>query len=89
MASPGGGIATRLKDITDTLRGSLILLTLWGTLIGILAAPIYLTATFVDGLGVSAWSMVLLCVGAGIAEFCLAILILRRLDRRDESMTPS
>ncbi|HWG81183.1 MAG TPA: hypothetical protein VN681_15480 [Stellaceae bacterium] len=81
-------MAARVKDIADTLRGSVILLALWGALIGILAAPIYFTATLVDGLTASAWPTILLCIGTGIAEFCGVVLVLRHLDRRDEGMTP-
>ena len=81
--------AARAKDVSDTVRGSVMLLAVCGALIGILAAPIYLAATLVDGLSVSAWPTVLLCIGVGIAEFCGVILVLRRLDKRDESMTPS
>ena len=84
-----GRTARRLKDITDAARGSVMLLALWGALLGILAAPIYLTATFVDGLSASAWPTVLLCIGASVAEFCGIVRVLRYLDRRDETMTPS
>jgi hypothetical protein len=89
MTAQGGGTATRVKDIADARRGSLILLALWSVLLGILAAPIYLTATFVEGLGASAWPTILLCIGAAIVEFCGGVLVLRRLDRRDEGVTPS
>jgi hypothetical protein len=80
-------MAARVKDITDTVRGSLMLLVLWSALIGVLAAPIYLTATLVDGLSASAWPTILLCIGVGIAEFYGVVLVLRHLDRRDEGMT--
>jgi len=89
MTAQGRRMAARVKDITDAVRGSVILLVLWGVLIGILAAPVYVTATFVDGLGASAWPTILLCIGVGIAEFCGGVLVLRYLDHRDESMTPS
>ena len=82
-------MAARLKDIADTVRGSVVLLALWSALIGILAAPIYLTATFVDGLSASAWPAILLCIGVSIAEFCGGVLVLHRLDQHDESMTLS
>ena len=81
-------MAARLKDITDAVRGSVLLLALWGALIGILAAPIYLTATLVDGLSASAWPTILLCIGVGIAEFCGVVLVVRHLDHRDEGMAP-
>lgn len=81
-------MAARAKDIVDTVRGSVMLLVLWCPLIGILAAPIYLTATLVDGLSASAWPTILLCIGVGIAEFCGVVLVLRHLDHRDEGMTP-
>jgi hypothetical protein len=82
-------MAARTKDITDTVRGSVMLLAVWSALIAVLATPIYLTATFVDGLSASAWPTILLCIGVGIAEFCGVILVLRHLEHRDESVTPS
>ena len=82
-------MATRARGITDTVRGSAVLLALWSALIGILAAPIYLTATLVDGLAASAWPTILLCIGVSIAEFCGGVLVLHRLDQHDESMTLS
>ena len=78
----------RLKDIAHAVRGSVILLALWSALAGILVAPIYLTATLVDGLSESAWPTILLCAGVGIAEFCGVVLVLRRLDHRDEGIMP-
>ena len=85
----GRRMAARAKEITDTALGSIVLLALWGALIGILAAPIYLAASLVDGVSASAWPTILLCVGVGIVEFCGVILVLRHLEHRDESMTPS
>ena len=89
MTARRGGTTIRAKDIADAVRGSVLLFALWSALIGVLAAPIYLAATFVDGLSTSAWPTILLCIGVGIAEFCLGVLVLRYLDRRDESVTPS
>ena len=88
MTAQRRGLAARVRDFTDTLRGSAMLLVLWGALVGILAAPIYLTATLVDGLSASAWPTIFLCIGIGIAEFCGVVLVLRHLDRRDGGMTP-
>lgn len=88
MRAQRGRVATRVKDITDVLCGSLMLLAVWSALLGILAAPIYLTATFVEGLAASAWPTVILCIGVSAAEFYGLVLVLRRLDRRDESVTP-
>ena len=52
MTARRGRTTTRAKDISDAVRGSAFLLALWAALIAILAAPIYLAATFVDGLSV-------------------------------------
>ncbi|HEX6841143.1 MAG TPA: hypothetical protein VF113_06435 [Stellaceae bacterium] len=81
-------MAARVKDVTDAVRGSVVLLALWGALVGILAAPIYLTASLADGLSASAWPTILLCIGVAIAEFCGVVFILHHLDHRDEGMTP-
>jgi hypothetical protein len=89
MATQGGRTAARVKDIADAPRGSIMLLALWSALLGILAAPIYLTATFVEGISASAWPTILLYIAAGLAEFCGGVLVLRHLDQRDESMTPT
>lgn len=88
MTAQGRSMTARVKDVTDAVRGSVVLLALWAALIGILAAPIYLTATLVDGLSASAWPTILLCIGVGIAEFCGVVLFLRRLDHRDEGVKP-
>ena len=89
MTARPGRTTTRAKDIADAVRGSAFLLALWAALIAILAAPIYLAATFVDGLSASAWPTILFCIGVGIVEFCGVVLILRYLEHRDQSMTPS
>lgn len=88
MTAQGRSMTARVKDVTDAVRGSVVLLALWGALVGILAAPIYLTASLVDGLSASAWPTILLCIGVGIAEFCGVVFILHHLDHRDEGMTP-
>ena len=89
MTAQGHRMAARTKDITVTVRGSVMLLGVWSALIGILATPIYLAATFVDGLSASAWPTILLCIGVGTTEFFGVILVLRHLEHRDGSVTPS
>ena len=79
-----GVIATSAKDIVDVLRGSLILLTIFGGFIGILAIPVYLTATFVAELGGPAWLTIATSVGLGSAELYTLVLIPRYLGRHHD-----
>lgn len=79
-----GGLATLAKGVADDLRGSLILLALFGAFVGILAIPVYLMAILVAGLGAPTWLTIILCVGLGSAELSGLLLIPHYLDRLEE-----
>ena len=80
-----GAAAPQGKDITDALRGSVMLIAIFGVFIGLLATPIYLVGSFIAGLGVPVWPTVLVCIGVAGAELYGLVLILRYLSRRDEA----
>jgi len=73
-----------LQHLRSFITGPVILM-----MMDVPVAPVYLAATLVDGLGASAWPTILLCIGVSVAEFCGGVVVLHRLDRHDESMTPS
>jgi hypothetical protein len=62
-----GMSATRAKDVTDALRGLVMMSIIFGAFIGILALQVYLVATFVDGLDAPAWLTTMTCIGVAVA----------------------
>ena len=65
----------RAKDVTDALRGSVVLLAVLGVFVGTLAVPVYFLALFMAGLGLANWLNALCCAVLAAAELYLLVLI--------------